>query len=189
MVDSLKVLAESVGHRACGYESAAEFLDRFDPARPGCIILDERMPGMSGHKLHEELLRRGSTIPIIMCTGHAEVQMAVDAMKRGAVTLVQKPFRDQDLLDAIEEALRRETASRQRRTRKRAIESRLETLTPRQREVMDLMVRGKPNKVIALELGISERTVELHRARVMRAMEVSSAAELAYLVARSDPDN
>jgi RNA polymerase sigma factor (sigma-70 family) len=189
MVDSLRVLVESVGHQACGYESAAEFLDDFDPARPGCIILDERMPGMSGHKLHEELLRRGSTIPIIMCTGHAEVQMAVDAMKRGAVTLVQKPFRDQDLLDAIEEALRRETASRQRRTRKRAIESRLETLTPRQREVMDLMVRGKPNKVIALELGISERTVELHRARVMRAMEVSSAAELAYLVARSDPDN
>ena len=189
MVDSLRVLVESVGHRARGYGSAAEFLDDFEPDRPGCVILDERMPGMSGHKMHEELLRRGSMIPIIMCTGHAEVQMAVDAMKRGAVTLVQKPFRDQDLLDAIEEALRRDAAARKRSTRRHAVESRLETLTPRQREVMDLMVRGKPNKVIARELGISERTVELHRARVMRAMEVNSAAELAYLVARSDLDS
>jgi len=189
MVDSLRVLVESIGHRARGYRSAAEFLEDFDATRAGCVILDERMPGMSGHKMHEELLRRGSVIPIIMCTGHAEVQMAVDAMKRGAVTLVQKPFRDQDLLDAIEEALRRDAAARQRISRKRAVESRLETLTPRQREVMDLMVRGKPNKVIATELGISERTVELHRARVMRAMEVSSAAELAYLVARSEPES
>lgn len=189
MVDSLRVLVESIGHRARGYRSAAEFLEDFDPARPGCVILDERMPGMSGHKMHEELLRRGSVIPIIMCTGHAEVQMAVDAMKRGAVTLVQKPFRDQDLLDAIEEALRRDAAARQRMGRKRAVESKLATLTPRQRQVLDLMVRGKPNKVIALELGISERTVELHRARVMRAMEVTSAAELAYLVARSEPES
>jgi len=189
MVDSLRVLVESVGHRARGYGSASEFLDDFDTNLPGCVILDERMPGMSGHKMHEELLSRGSMIPIIMCTGHAEVQMAVDAMKRGAVTLVQKPFRDQDLLDAIEEALRRDGASRNRSTRRRAVESRMDTLTPRQREVMNLMVRGKPNKVIALELGISERTVELHRARVMRAMEVSSAAELAYLVARSDVEN
>lgn len=189
MVDSLRVLVESVGHRARGYGSAGEFLEDFDPDRPGCVILDERMPGMSGHKMHEELLRRGSTIPIIMCTGHAEVQMAVDAMRRGAVTLVQKPFRDQDLLDAIEEALRRDAASRRRSHRKRAVEARLEALTPRQREVLNLMVRGKPNKVIALELGISERTVELHRARVMRAMEVNSAAELAYLVARTDLEN
>jgi len=188
VVDSLRVLVESIGHRARGYQSAAEFLDHFDPSRPGCVILDERMPGMSGHKMHEELLRRGSAIPIIMCTGHAEVQMAVDAMKRGAVTLVQKPFRDQDLLDAIEEALRRDTAIRQRIGRKRAVESKVETLTPRQRQVMDLVVQGKPNKVIALELGISERTVELHRARVMRAMDVSSAAELAYIVARSEPE-
>jgi RNA polymerase sigma factor (sigma-70 family) len=163
-------------------------LKDYDPERPGCVILDERMPGMSGHKMHEELLRRRSTIPIIMCTGHAEVQMAVDAMKRGAVTLVQKPFRDQDLLDAIEEALRRDSAARKRSMRRRDMESRVETLTPRQREVMNLMVRGIPNKRIAAELGISERTVELHRARVMRAMEVSSAAELAYLVARSDID-
>jgi two-component system response regulator FixJ len=189
MVDSLRVLVESVGHRALGYGSAADFLDDFDPDRPGCVILDERMPGMSGHKMHEELLRRGSAIPIIMCTGHAEVRMAVDAMKRGVVTLVQKPFRDQDLLEAIEEALRRDSALRKRSLTRRILESRLESLTPRQREVMDLMVRGKPNKAIAQELGISERTVELHRARVMRAMEVKSAAELAYLVARTDAES
>jgi two-component system response regulator FixJ len=183
MADSMHVLVESVGYRWRTYGSAMEFLDDFDPDRPGCIILDERMPGMSGHKMHEELLRRGSSIPIIMCTAHAEVQMAVDAMKRGAVTLVQKPFRDQDLLDAIEEALRRDSATRRRSSQRRALASRLASLTPRQREVMNLMVRGNPNKTIARELGISERTVELHRARVMHAMEVNSAAELAYLIA------
>jgi two-component system response regulator FixJ len=188
MADSMRVLLESVGHRTHSYGSAAEFLDDFDQDQPGCIILDERMPGMSGHKMHEELLRRGSTIPIIMCTAHAEVQMAVDAMKRGAVTLIQKPFRDQDLLDAIEEALRRDSALRQRASQRRALASRLASLTPRQREVMNLMVRGNPNKTIAIELGISERTVELHRARVMRAMEVNSAAELAYLIAGSEPE-
>ena len=188
LVDSLRVLVESVGHRVRGYESGISFLEEFDAEQPGCIILDERMPGMSGHKLHEELLRRGCATPIIMCTAHAEVQMAIDAMKRGAVTLVRKPFRDQDLLDAIEEALCIDALAREKSIRKRAVDGQLHCLTPRQREVMKLMVRGKPNKTIAAELGISERTVELHRARVLHAMGAQSATELAILVASSGLD-
>jgi two-component system response regulator FixJ len=186
LLDSLEILVESVGHQARGYLSATDFLAAFDPQQPGCIILDERMPGMSGHKLHEELLRRGCTTPVIICTAHAEVQMAVDAMKRGALTLVQKPFRDQDLLDAIDEALRRDGRARKKSFRRRSIETLIEAITPRQREVLELMVRGRPNKVIAAELGISERTVELHRARVLHAMGVQSATELAYLVASNE---
>lgn len=189
MLDSLKVLVESVGHRTRGYLSGAAFLQEFNPESPGCIILDERMPGMSGHKLHDELLRRGCRTPIIVCTAHAEVQMAVEAMKRGAVTLVQKPFRDQDLLDAIEEALRLDALARQKTARKRVLQELMDKITPRQREVMELMVRGKPNKAIANELAISERTVELHRARVLHAMGVSSATELAFLIATSESDD
>jgi two-component system response regulator FixJ len=189
LLDSLRVLVESVGHRVRTYSSARAFLEDFDPRRPGCILIDERMPGMSGHKLHEELIRRGCTTPIIVCTGHAEVQMAVEAMKRGALTLIQKPFRDQDLLDSIEEALRIDEIQRAKSSRRRAVDVLLEKITPRQREVMELMVRGKPNKTIAAELGISERTVELHRARVLHAMGVESATELAYLVASQGVDD
>ena len=185
MVDSLRTLLESVGHGVVTYLSASDFLDgfTFGDAPPGCIILDERMPGMTGRALHEELVRRECTTPIIVCTGYAEVELAVDAMRKGAITVIQKPFRPQALLDAVHEAIHQDLVQHERRTKRRTFDTRCNRLTVRQREVMMLMVRGKPNKAIAAELGISERTVELHRARVLRTMNASSTTELAYAVA------
>jgi two-component system response regulator FixJ len=190
MIDSLRVLLESVGHRVHDYGSARAFLSGFDFASDaaGCIILDERMPGMTGHALHEELVRRGCFTPIIVCTGFAEVELAVDAMRRGAITVIQKPFRPQALLDAVHEALRRDQERLGRSAKRQGFDSRRARLTDRQRQVMALMVLGKPNKAIAADLGISERTVELHRARVLRTMHVDSTTELAFLVALHDGD-
>jgi two-component system response regulator DctR len=184
VTDSLKVLIESVGQQVGTFNSATDFLATYDPEQPGCIVLDERMPGMSGHALQKELVKRGALSPVIIITAHAEVQMAVDIMRLGAVTLIEKPFRDQMLLDAIAEALKLDSEARARHQNRRSLESRLEKLTPRQREVMELVIRGLPNKSIARELGISERTVELHRSRVLRTMNVKSAAELAFAVGR-----
>ena len=184
VTDSLKVLVESVGQQVGTFNSATDFLATYDPEQPGCIVLDERMPGMSGHALQKELVKRGALSPVIIITAHAEVQMAVDIMRLGAVTLIEKPFRDQVLLDAIAEALKLDTEARARHQNRQSLESRLEKLTTRQSEVMELVIRGLPNKSIARELGISERTVELHRSRVLRTMNVKSAAELAFAVGR-----
>jgi len=184
VTDSLCVLLEAAGYHVATFHSAEEFLAAFDPNRPGCIVLDERMPGMSGHELQKELVRRCALSPVVLITAHAEVPMTVDAMRMGAVTLLQKPFRDQALLEAIGEAIERDAAARERFEDQRGLASRLEGLTQRQRDVMELLIRGLPNKLIASELGISERTVELHRARVLRATEARSAAELAFLVGR-----
>jgi FixJ family two-component response regulator len=188
MVDSLRTLLESVGHRVDDYLSARAFLERFDFANDaaGCIILDERMPGMTGHALHDELVRRGCRTPIIVCTAYAEVDLAVDAMRKGAISVVQKPFRPQVLLDAVHEAIHRDSLRHERSAKRRAFDTRRARLTERQCQVMALMVQGKPNKAIAAELGISERTVELHRARVLRTMNVDSTTQLAYLVALHD---
>ena len=183
--DSLRVLIEAAGYAVETFASAEEFLARFDPTRPGCIVLDERMPGMSGHALQVELVRRRSLSPVILITAHADVAMAVAAMELGALTLLEKPFREQALLDAIREALKRDTATRARHENRRALESRIGGLTPRQREVMELLIRGLSNKLIANELGISDRTVELHRARVLHNMEAGSVAELAFAVGRA----
>jgi RNA polymerase sigma factor (sigma-70 family) len=183
--DSLRILIEAAGYVVETFASAEEFLARFDPARPGCIVLDERMPGMSGHALQTELVRRRAICPVILITAYAEVPMTVAAMQLGAVTLLEKPFREQALLDAIAQALERDTAKRTRYENRRDLESRLEGLTPRQREVMELLIRGLSNKLIATELGISDRTVELHRARVLRNMEAGSVAELAFAVGRA----
>jgi two-component system response regulator FixJ len=184
VTDSLQILIESVGHDVETFNSAEKFLATYDPERPGCIVTDERMPGMSGHALQEELVRRRALSPVIVITAHAQVEMAVDAMRLGAVTLIQKPFRDRTLLDAIDEALKRDAEARERHQDERELESRLQTLTARQREVMELVIRGMSNKSVAVELGISERTVELHRSRVLRGMNVGSAAELAFAVGR-----
>ena len=189
VTDSLKVLIESVGQRVATFNAATDFLATYDPEQPGCIVLDERMPGMSGHALQKELVKRGALSPVIIITAHAEVQMAVDIMRLGAVTLIEKPFRDQVLLDAIAEALKLDSEARARHQNRQSLESRLEKLTPRQREVMELVIRGLPNKSIARELGISERTVELHRSRVLRTMNVKSAAELAFAVGRLRREN
>jgi len=184
VTDSLRVLIGTAGYHVATFGSAEEFLASFDPNRPGCIILDERMPGMSGHALQEELVRRRSLSPVILITAHAEVPMTVHAMRLGAITLLQKPFRDKALLEAIEEALARDDVVRALYKDRRALEGRLKALTPRQREVMELLIRGLANKMIAVELEISERTVELHRSRVLAKMGAGSAAELAFAVGR-----
>lgn len=184
VLDSLSELLESVGLRVATYPSAGAFLDSFDPERPGCLVLDIRMPGMSGLDLQEVLVERQALLPIIFITGHGDVPMAVHAMKHGAVEFILKPFRDQDLLDRIERALADNLARRQDHLERRGIQERLDTLTPREREVLERVVAGQSNKVLAHELGISQRTVEIHRAKVMEKMQADNLAELVSLVLR-----
>jgi FixJ family two-component response regulator len=175
---SLRLLLKSVGLVPTALGSAREFLDKYDPAQPGCLVLDVRMPGMSGIELQETLNRQGAVIPVIFITGHGDVPMAVEAMQAGAFDFLQKPFRDQDLIDRIQRALEKDRASRAALTERSLIRERLESLTPREREVLTLVTSGKPNKIMAADLGVSQRTVEIHRARVMEKMGATSLAQL-----------
>ena len=178
MRDSLSWLLDSVGLRVRSYATAAEFLADHDPAQPGCLVLDVRMPGMSGLDLQAELARRGVELPTIVITGHAEVSMAVRAVKAGALDFIEKPFSDQLLLDRVRQALQIDLEAREVRRRREDARRRLATLTAREREVLNLVVAGKANKEIASALGVSPKTVEVHRAHVMSKMCVDSLAEL-----------
>ena len=180
--DSLKLLLESVDLQCQTYASAPEFLEKHD--RHSCLVADIRMPGMSGLDLQDELNRRAATIPILFITGHGDVPMAVDAMKSGALDFIQKPFRDQDLLDRIHQALERDQLHREDNRETAEIRGRVARLTGRETEVMHRVVKGQANKVIALDLGVSQRTVEIHRARVMQKMGARSLAELVRMVGR-----
>ena len=180
--DSLALLLKAVGLMAKVFNSAAEFLESYDPAQHGCLIADIRMPGMSGLDLQNELNRRSAPVPLIFITAHGDVPMAVDAMKAGALDFIEKPFRDQDLLDRVHQALGWDKEQRTDNLEQLAIRKRLTTLTPRETEVMECVVQGKANKVIAMDLGVSERTVEIHRARVMEKMVVRSLAKLVQAV-------
>ena len=171
LMDSVHIPHEIFG-------SGDEFLENVAEGRAGCLVLDIRMPGLGGLELQEELLKRGSTLPIIFITGHGDVPMAVEAMQKGAVDFIQKPFRDQELLDRIRQALRTDQERRHEQQQHAAVADRLARLTNQEREVFDLVVTGKPNKVIAYELGVSQRTVEIHRARVMEKMQARSLADL-----------
>jgi FixJ family two-component response regulator len=175
---SLRLLLKSVGLEARTLGSAAEFLQTFDAQQPGCLVLDVRMPGMSGLELQDALNLRGAVLPVIFITGHGDVPMAVEAMQHGAFDFLQKPFRDQDLLDRIQRALTLDRENRAELSQKDRIRARLESLTPREREVLELMTRGRPNKLMAADLGLSQRTIEIHRARVMEKMNASSLAQL-----------
>lgn len=175
---AMQALLESVNIQHEIFASADEFLQDEESHRFGCLVLDIRMPGLGGLELQDELISRGSPLPIIFITGHGDVPMAVDAMQKGAVDFIQKPFRDQELLDRIREALTTDRERREERDRHDEIESRLQRLTNREKEVFDLVITGKPNKVIAYELDVSQRTVEIHRARVMEKMEARSLADL-----------
>lgn len=175
---SIAFLAESVGWRVRDFASAEAFLEA-SPAPPGCLVLDVRMPSMSGLELQQALARRSIALPIIFVTGHADVSMAVQAMKHGAVELLEKPFREQALLDAIASAVRRscrDQAANARANRARALH---DQLTPREREVARRVAQGLANRAIADELGISAKTVQVHRQHVLEKFEVHSAAELA----------
>jgi FixJ family two-component response regulator len=182
----LCALLGSVSIEARAYGSAVEFLNAASPDMTGCLVLDVRMPGMSGLELQQELNRRGATIPVVFITGHGDVPMAVEAMQQGAFDFLQKPFRDQDLLDRVQRALARDAESRARLAVRAEIVTRLATLTPRETEVLQLVTRGKANKVVGAELGVSQRTVEIHRAHVMEKMNASSLAELVRMVLDSE---
>ena len=175
---AMQALMESIGLKHEILASGDEFLENVSDQRSGCLVLDIRMPGLGGLELQEELIRRGNTLPIIFITGHGDVPMAVDAMQKGAVDFIQKPFRDQDLLDRVREALATDEEQRKTQQEHAEVAERLARLTNREREVFDLVVTGKPNKVIAYELGVSQRTVEIHRARVMEKMSAKSLADL-----------
>ncbi len=180
--DSLTLLLKAVGLTGQTFSSAAEFLNHYDPEQHGCLVADIRMPGMSGLDLQDELNRGGAQIPLIFITGHGDVPMAVDAMKSGALDFIEKPFRDQDLLDRVQQALAWDKERRIENLKTLAIRERLATLTPRETEVMECVVQGQANKVIAMDLGVSQRTVEIHRARVMEKMAVRSVAKLVRAV-------
>ena len=180
--NAMRALLKSVGLESALYPSAQEFLTAWQPAQPGCLVLDIRMPGMSGLELQEQLNLRGAIIPVIFMTGHGDVPMAVEAMQHGAFDFLQKPFRDQDLLDRIQKAIARDSKLRTSLGEHDRIRSHLETLTAREREVLDLMTQGKQNKAIAQDLGVSPRTIEIHRARVMEKMNAHSVAELVRMM-------
>jgi FixJ family two-component response regulator len=179
---SIMFLLKTLGLRTEPFASAQEFLATFDATRGGCLVLDVRMPGMSGLQLQEELNARGALLPIIFITGHGDIPMAVEAMQHGAMDFLQKPFRDQELVDCITRALDKDRAGRQLLGDRERIRARLAQLTPREREVMTLVTHGKANKVIAADLNLSQRTVEIHRAHVMEKMGANSLAHLVRMV-------
>ena len=180
--DSLVWLLESQGFQVAAYASAEDFLANWQPDLSGCLLLDVRMPGMNGLELHERLKARFSTLPVIFITGHGDVPMAVSALKGGAADFIEKPFNDADLLRLVSQCLSREREEGARRRQGAEVSRRLAQLTVREREVLDLIIAGKLNKQIADTLGISIKTVEVHRARVMEKMGAQSLAELVQAV-------
>jgi two-component system response regulator FixJ len=175
---ALSTLMSTVGYHAVAFARPNEFLSNHDPDQRGCVVLDVRMPEMSGLEVQQKLNKSGAMLPVILITGHGDIPMAVQAMKDGAFDFLQKPFRDQDLLDRIHGALKLDAENRAAVEKQADVKRREESLTPREREVMVLVVDGHANKVIAIDLGLSERTVEIHRANVMEKMGARSVAHL-----------
>ncbi|RMX11419.1 DNA-binding response regulator [Allofranklinella schreckenbergeri] len=185
---SVVFLLDSVGWQVQQYDSAQAFLNAHaqQPADIGCLLLDIRMPVMSGLALQQHLITRGWAVPIVFMTGHGDIEMAVQAMKAGAHDFLEKPFKDQVLLDAVDSAVEHMRAARQSHSRKSAAQALLERLSPREREVARLIARGHPNKAVARMLEISEKTVHVHRQHVLEKTETANAAELTRLFLLAD---
>jgi FixJ family two-component response regulator len=177
----LSGLIQSINLRVSAHASAQDFLDAYEPGCPGCLLLDVRMPGMSGLELQRELAERSINLPVIILTGHGDVPVAVQAMKAGAVDFIEKPFNNELLLDRIQMAVVQSVRAESVRAERNEMLKRLELLTLRERQVFDLVVAGEVNKVIAHRLTISEKTVEIHRANVMRKMDARSLAALVQM--------
>jgi FixJ family two-component response regulator len=176
--DGLSLLLATVGLSCELHESAQEFLGAYDGDKRGCLVLDIRMPRMTGLDLQKKLQAMGSTLPIIFITGHGDIPMAVEAMRRGALDFIRKPFREQDLLERINEALYIDEDAHRKAMDRQELAEKLSTLSHREKEVFDRVADGQMNKVIASDLGISERTVEVHRGQVMRKLDVRTLAQL-----------
>ncbi len=181
MRDSLGFLMTTVGLRVAIFASASEFLAAFAPKGPGCLVFDVRMPGMSGLDLYESLVARGEAMPVIFITAFADVPMAIRAMKSGAVEFVEKPFNRQDLLDRVLRAIQVDTQRRKLIADREAVRKRFQRLTKKERDVLELVLSGKPNKSISSSLEITPRAVEMRRANLMKKLEVTSLAELVRL--------
>lgn len=176
--DGLSLLLATVGQSCELYECGQEFLDAYDDGKRGCLLLDIRMPRMTGLDLQKKLLEQGSRLPIIFITGHGDIPMAVEAMRRGALDFIRKPFREHDLLERINEALNIDEDAHRKALNQQQYADRLSTLSEREKEVFDRVADGQMNKVIAADLGISERTVEVHRGQVMKKLNVKTLAQL-----------
>jgi len=176
--NAVAMLLRSVGLQSRTYGSAQAFLEGYRPGTPGCIVLDVRLPGMSGLDLQERLQQSGITLPVIVMTGHGDIQMAVRAMRAGALDFVEKPFNDQTLLDRVHEGVARSMQSHDADGERAQVQSRYNSLSEREREILKHVVDGRPNKLIADELGLSTRTVESHRAHIIEKMQASSLSHL-----------
>ncbi len=183
--ESLADLIDSVGIKVQTFANANDFLASYSTDCIGCLVLDIRMPGMSGLELQQELIRREALLPIIFITGHGDIPMAVQAIKGGALDFIQKPFRDQDLLDRINKALKNCDKQQNTQQQNQSVKKHIHDLTPREHQVMQMVVEGKANKVIAIDLGLSQRTIEVHRKNVMQKLEARSLADLVRIVTQT----
>jgi RNA polymerase sigma factor (sigma-70 family) len=185
VLKSLSRLLRSAGLVAATFTSPREFLDRHDPSAPGCLVLDVAMPGLNGLELQQALIASDHELPIVFLTGHGDIPMSVQAMKRGAVDFLTKPVNDHDLLQAVRVAIEKDRLQRQARAEVAEVQQCLAALTPREREVLEHVITGQLNKQIAADLGTAEKTIKVQRARVMEKMKVQSVAELVHLAARA----